>query len=236
MITKYIVFGVMAFVLSVGGGASLYLKTHPASKVLPAPISPQFGASTPEVEAPVKSSDSVAMDTPKSVKPEKPKPPILDSRVLSANKTKSAPKSAPSIVKKLPAPAPTPAPAPAPAANTILNLINAARLSAGLNAVTYNSKLNAAALAKSKDMSNQNYFSHTNPQEKTDFQFIKEAGYNYSAAGSNIAQGNFAGDRGVFDAWMASPGHKANILASFGQNIGYAGYNGYYTLLIAEPL
>jgi uncharacterized protein YkwD len=126
--------------------------------------------------------------------------------------------------------------APAPTKNTMLDSISAVRKEKGLTIVKFNDLLNQAALAKSKDMYNQKYFAHTNPQGKKDFYFIEQVGYEYSSAGSNIAQGNFAGDKAVFDAWMASPGHKENILATFGREIGYASYNGYYTLLIAKPL
>ncbi len=64
--------------------------------------------------------------------------------------------------------------------------------------------------------------------------FVTEAGYRYTAIGSNIAMGQFKDDKAVFDAWMASTGHRENILASFGQDIGYASYGGYYTLFIGK--
>jgi len=154
-----------------------------------------------------------------------PKPEVLAASNKAASPTPAAPK-----------PSPAPAPLPQPASNAMLDLVNAARKTNGLNAVVENSKLNSAALVKSKDMFNQGYFSHTNPQGKNDFSFVKDVGYNYSAIGSNIAKGQFPSEKAVFDAWMASPGHKANILASFGQQIGYAGFNGYYTFFIAKPL
>lgn len=123
-----------------------------------------------------------------------------------------------------------------PASSLMLSLVNTARTQSKLTTVNLNSKLNAAALTKSKDMYNQHYFAHVNPQGKDDFYFVSQAGYKFLAAGSNIAEGNFGGDKGVFEAWMQSPGHRANILAGFGQEIGYAEFNGYYTLIIAKPL
>jgi uncharacterized protein YkwD len=119
--------------------------------------------------------------------------------------------------------------------STILSLINQIRSQNGLGLVGMNQTLNAAAYNKSKDMFDKNYFSHTNPEGNTDSFFVKQLGYSYRAIGSNIARGNFASEEGVFDAWMGSAGHKANILAGFGKEIGYGQYGQYYTLIIAQP-
>ena len=47
-------------------------------------------------------------------------------------------------------------------------------------------------------------------------------GYAHLALGENLALGNYAGDAGVVTAWMASPGHRANILDTHYTQIGVA--------------
>lgn len=118
----------------------------------------------------------------------------------------------------------------------IVNAINSQRQANGLSPVSVNPILNLAALAKAQDMRNRNYFAHVAPDGKSDFDFIKEAGYRYQAAGSNIAEGNFGGSQGVVNAWMDSSGHRANILADFGQDIGIGIAGQYYVMFIAKPL
>ncbi|AKM82381.1 TPA: CAP domain-containing protein [Candidatus Berkelbacteria bacterium] len=117
-------------------------------------------------------------------------------------------------------------------ASTILSLVNEARRANSLSSVSYNSKLSQAAQAKADDMSSQNYFSHTNPQGQNDFYFATSAGYKYSWIGSNIAKGSYSSAQGVFDAWMNSPGHKANILGAKGLEIGYAQNGQYFSFFI----
>lgn len=121
-------------------------------------------------------------------------------------------------------------------ANPILDLINQARKADGLGQVRTSSTLTTAALTKAQDMQTKNYFSHTSPSGKTDFQFMKDAGYAYSNAASNIAMGSFSGDQDVFDGWMNSAGHRENILRSGVTEIGYAKSGQYYVLFLAKPM
>ena len=50
----------------------------------------------------------------------------------------------------------------------------------------------------------------------------KRFGYEYVVVGENLALGNFGGDQDVVEAWMNSPGHRANILNPKYQEIGIA--------------
>ncbi|MDP2650630.1 MAG: CAP domain-containing protein, partial [bacterium] len=45
-------------------------------------------------------------------------------------------------------------------------------------------------------------------------------GYDYISVGENLALGPFASDAAVVEAWMGSPGHRANILNSRFTEIG----------------
>ena len=98
-------------------------------------------------------------------------------------------------------------------AKELLNLVNKARAENGLSALTLNSNLSAVAQKKAEDMKNNNYFSHTSPTYGSPFDMIKNAGINYKTAGENIAKGQKTAEA-VFNAWMNSSGHRANILNS----------------------
>jgi uncharacterized protein YkwD len=94
----------------------------------------------------------------------------------------------------------------------VINLTNAQRLANGCGAMHTDNRLTAAALAHSADMVTHNYFDHTG-SDGSDF-VAREvtAGYaRNNAAAENIAWG-YPTAQAVVDAWMASPGHRANIL------------------------
>ncbi len=101
---------------------------------------------------------------------------------------------------------------------TIFDLVNQARKNAGLSELTLDKELLRVARIKSKDMVDNNYFSHTSPTYGTPFQMIKNFGISYRSAGENIAGHSTA--KGAFEAWMNSSGHKANIL---GNSFNYTG-------------
>lgn len=92
----------------------------------------------------------------------------------------------------------------------------------GLAALTQNLDLDAAALRKVNDMFAHQYFAHESPSGKNAGDLAKEAGYAYIVIGENLALGNFTDDADLVAAWMASPGHRANILHEKFQEIGVA--------------
>ena len=73
-------------------------------------------------------------------------------------------------------------------------------------------ELSNVARTKSEDMRDNNYFSHTSPTYGSPFDMMKKFGIDYMAAGENIAMGQPTA-ASVMNAWMNSPGHKANILS-----------------------
>ena len=116
-------------------------------------------------------------------------------------------------VEAAPAPAPV-ARAAAPAAPSteaaVLSLVNEARAAAGCGALTADPALAAVARAHSADMRDRDYFSHTSPEGLSPFDRAEQAGIGYSRA-ENIAYGQ-ADAAAVMEAWLESPGHRANIL------------------------
>ena len=103
----------------------------------------------------------------------------------------------------------------------LLLLTNAQRQQNNLPALQLNGQLNAAAAGKAANMFAENYWAHNSPSGKTPWDFIHGAGYNYVYAGENLARG-FSTAQDTVNAWMASPGHRANVLSSNYSDVGFA--------------
>ena len=95
------------------------------------------------------------------------------------------------------------------AVTEVVRLVNAERAKAGLPALTMNRAANAAAQVRAREIVSN--FSHTRPSGASCFTALREAGVNYRGAGENIAYGQPSA-QAVVQAWMHSPGHRANIL------------------------
>lgn len=112
----------------------------------------------------------------------------------------------------------------------VVRLVNELRAENGLNALSYDWELSRVARYKSRDMADHGYFSHTSPTYGSPFQMIRNFGLTYRSAGENIAKG-YATPHEVVNAWMRSPGHRANILnASFTRiGVGYVSAGRHWT-------
>jgi uncharacterized protein YkwD len=100
----------------------------------------------------------------------------------------------------------------------VLDLTNAQRALAGCAALRPDSRLQTAAIAHSADMKARGYFAHDSPDGVTPWQRIEATGYADPSA-ENIAMGQPT-PQDVVDAWMNSPGHRANILNCSSKAIG----------------
>jgi uncharacterized protein YkwD len=96
------------------------------------------------------------------------------------------------------------------ARTTILSLVNDQRATAGCSPLTASSSLDRLAQAFSEDMAARDFFDHTDPDGNTPWDRAKKLGIT-NLGGENIARGQ-ADAQAVMDAWMNSPGHRANIL------------------------
>lgn len=158
----------------------------------------------------------------------------------------STPKWTPAATPK-PTPKVTPKPIPqgTPATDSsyntameasILTLVNVERQKAGLKPLVLDSQLTQVARLKSRDMHDAGYFSHTSPTYGSPFDMMSHFGITYRAAGENIAVGQKDGDA-VMQAWMNSPGHRANILNPNYTHIGIGAFvsaDGYHTYFTQE--
>ena len=101
----------------------------------------------------------------------------------------------------------------------VLQLVNAARAQGGrcenqtfapAAALSWNTRLAAAAQAHADDMAAHNYFSHDSLDGTTFDKRITAAGYLWRSVAENIAAGQPTPQE-VMAAWIASPGHCRNI-------------------------
>jgi uncharacterized protein YkwD len=91
-----------------------------------------------------------------------------------------------------------------------VDLANRHRASLGLPPLVWDADAARVAQAHSEDMVARRYFAHLDPDGRRSAQRLTEASIGWSTAGENIAFGYDDGGE-VFEAWMASPGHRANL-------------------------
>lgn len=106
-------------------------------------------------------------------------------------------------------------------ANEVLKLINQERAKAGLKALTTTTSLQNAA--NKRALETVTSFSHTRPDGRSFSTVFADYGISYRAAGENIAEGQRTPSE-VMNAWMNSPGHRANILGSQFGKVGVGVY------------
>lgn len=112
------------------------------------------------------------------------------------------------------------------ARQALLCLINAERTARGLGKLRMNRRLTLASVRHSRDMVRDGYFAHDTPDGVSMTDRLRRARYVRAAAawtiGENLAwgAGSRAAPTALVDAWMASPGHRANILQPRFREIG----------------
>jgi uncharacterized protein YkwD len=100
-----------------------------------------------------------------------------------------------------------------------LCLVNRERAAHGERSLRPNARLERAAQRHTDSMAFGDYFEHVGPRGQTPLARMRAARYIHSSqigyeVGENIAWGTLqlATPRAIVAAWMASPGHRANIL------------------------
>jgi len=101
----------------------------------------------------------------------------------------------------------------------VIRLTNEQRRTAGIGELRHNTVLDTAAARKLDDMAAQQYFAHVTPDGLQPWDFIRTAGYRYTAAGENLAKG-FNDPSVLVSAWMGSPSHRANMVDADYRDIG----------------
>lgn len=114
------------------------------------------------------------------------------------------------------------------------------RSKAGVKTIVWDSEMARFAQWKAEDMAKKGYFSHTTPDGRTFGEQLKDFNISYGSASENIAYTYSTDTTQVYNLWVDSPGHKANILkrytntrgqevtAGFGAGIAKASDGKYY--------
>ena len=101
----------------------------------------------------------------------------------------------------------------------VFELVNKERAKNGFPALGYNWELARVARYKCQDMIDKSYFAHESPTYGSPFKMMESFGLKFSSAAENIAKGQRTPEE-VMNAWMDSPGHRANILSRTVTQIG----------------
>ena len=109
----------------------------------------------------------------------------------------------------------------------LVDLTNTERNDVTLVTLTRSEVLDRAATLKANDMAEKEYFAHDSPDGHSPWYYFEQVGYKYAYAGENLAV-NFSDSDEVVDAWMNSPGHRANIMKAEYREIGIGTAKGMY--------
>jgi uncharacterized protein YkwD len=103
--------------------------------------------------------------------------------------------------------------------SAVLCLVNKKRAESGETPLRLSGQLERAAEGHGREMISEDYFGHVSPSGETPVDRIRTTGYIPGGLvgyviGENLAWGTLglATPRAIVEAWIASPGHLANIL------------------------
>lgn len=125
----------------------------------------------------------------------------------------------------------------------LVGLTNLSRASDGLPALGVDAELTAIARWRSRDMAIRGYFSHAIPPAGGRvFEVIQGEGYCFNLAGENIGWNTHPDDVAtdqIQRAFLASPGHRANVLSERWDAIGVGAWKApggrkFWTVLFAD--
>ena len=97
--------------------------------------------------------------------------------------------------------------------------MNGTRAGAGRGALAVNGELTQAAALHARDLARTGAFSHSDSDGSSVGDRVRRAGYGFCFVAENIAKGQGTLKQ-VLDGWMASPGHRRNILAGQAREFG----------------
>src|SRR5262245_7154790 len=91
-----------------------------------------------------------------------------------------------------------------------LRLVNDYRVSLGLSALIPSTRLGDAARAHARHMIEHRFVSHITPEGLSPSARLALANMDWNLVAENVAS-TYSAPRDVFEAWMGSPTHRANI-------------------------
>lgn len=134
---------------------------------------------------------------------------------------------------------PPPPPAPPTPAEEVVALTNHARAAAGVPPLVIDAAVMHAAAAHSADQAAMRRMTHTGSDGSNAGTRLTRAGYAWRTWGENVAAGQWSAED-VTNAWMGSPGHRANMLNAAFVHIGVgvafdSSGTPYWTMVLAAP-
>ncbi len=103
----------------------------------------------------------------------------------------------------------------------LLKKSNLVRANKDLAELTENEKLSQAAQLKLDDMFENQYWDHNSPTGVAPWKWLNDVGYEYYAAGENLAR-DFSSTDAVISAWLDSTEHRKNVLSEVYTEAGFA--------------
>jgi uncharacterized membrane protein required for colicin V production len=114
----------------------------------------------------------------------------------------------------------------------LMELINEERAAHSLPPLEWCASCAEVALAHSKDMYVNGYFSHVDGNDRDPFERMKAADISYRAAGENLAIAPSVPE--AHEGLMASPDHRANILRPAFDEVGIGVFEGPYGVMVTQ--
>ncbi|HEX6177259.1 MAG TPA: CAP domain-containing protein [Thermoanaerobaculia bacterium] len=105
--------------------------------------------------------------------------------------------------------------------DTVLSEMNRYREQHGLSVLVEDLRLTKVAEYRVRDMEEMSYWAHVSPDGRSPFAMLRPYGYDYQAAGENLASG-FETAEILVESWMESKGHRDNILSGRYDHCGIA--------------
>lgn len=103
-------------------------------------------------------------------------------------------------------------------AESVVALVNNERATQGLGALILDESIMAAAETRAEEQ--KSLFSHTRPDGSNCFTVFNQYNIPANVRGENVGCGSVCTAEQIMQAWMASPGHRENIMSSKYGRIG----------------
>ncbi len=111
---------------------------------------------------------------------------------------------------------------------------NAFRANAGLQPLRVSGALTRAAAGHARDMAQNGFFSHTGSNGSGIGDRVRAVGYGFCFIAENIAQGQSSVEQ-VLSSWMASTGHRRNILSEGAQEFALVREGDIWVMVLGRP-
>ncbi len=197
--------------------------SEPAGVAIEAPSAPPLAAAI--TAAPVTSAQTnVAAPQPSAPPPSPPQAAVQAAPATPTARPAAPPPPPPTATPRPPAPLP-PAGGLSAMEQQLFDGQNSERTRGGLPALRLDGALQSVARQRANDMATRGYFSHTSPTGQTAFTLIDAAGIYAPYAAENIGYNTYPDSQStaqVLAAFMASPGHRANIMNGSYTRVGVA--------------